>query len=75
LNNNLDNLITKTQNLFPKIDSKIVEKVIRSQFLFVKEAMEQGNYDTIMLAKLGKFACKEERIKKLKEKKLIKNIC
>lgn len=30
--------------------------------------MEHGDYQTIMLAKLGKFACKTYRIKKLKEK-------
>lgn len=64
----MEKLIKKTQNLFPEIDYEVVEKVIRSQFLFIKDTMEQGEYQTIMIAKLGKFACKKYRIEKLKEK-------
>lgn len=63
----MEELIRKTQNLFPNLDPEIVERIIRSQFLFVKDTMEHGDYQTIMLAGLGKFACKNYRIKKLKE--------
>lgn len=62
----METLIRKTQNLYPNLDPEIIEKVIRSQFLFVKDTMEHGDYDTIMLAGLGKFACKKYRIQKLK---------
>ena len=63
----MEELIRKTQNLFPSLDPEVVEKIIRSEFLFVKDTMEHGEYQTIMLAGLGKFACKNYRIQKLKD--------
>ena len=64
----MDKQIRIMQHLYPKIDSEVVEKIIRSQFLFVKDAMEQGEYQTIMLQYLGKFAVKTTRLKKIQEK-------
>lgn len=68
----METTIKKVQNLFPDIDHEVVEKVIRSQFLFVKDTMEHGEYQTVMLAKLGKFACKKYRLQKLKERYAVK---
>lgn len=64
----MDKTLKMTQHLFPEVDPEVVEKIIRSQFLFVKDTMEHGEYETIMLAKLGKFACKTFRIQKLHER-------
>lgn len=44
------------------IDEEIVEKVIRSQFKFVKDVIESGNKESIHLAYLGKFAIKPNRL-------------
>ena len=71
----MEELIRKTQNLFPNQDPEVVERIIRSQFLFVKDTMEHGEFQTIMLAGLGKFACKNYRIQKLKENHESRTLC
>lgn len=49
------------------LDYEIVEKVIRSQFKFVADTMSKGEYKSIHLHHLGKFAVKPNRLKQFKE--------
>lgn len=49
------------------LDPEVVEKVVRSQFKFVKDVMESGNAQSIMLHYFGKFAVKEKRLNYLPE--------
>ena len=47
------------------IPESIVEKILKSQFLFVKECME--NRSNVHLAYLGKFVIKPGRVYKIKQ--------
>lgn len=55
------------------IPKKVIEKVVNNQFLFVKEAMAEGekndvdSFRNINLTHLGKFAVREYLLKKYKE--------
>lgn len=49
------------------IDREIVEKVIKTEFKFVKDTMEQGELDSVHLQYFGKFAIKPGRMKYLLE--------
>lgn len=44
------------------LDEEIVEKVIRSQFKFVRDVMEAGEMDSVMLHHFGKVAVKPNRL-------------
>lgn len=50
------------------LDEEIIEKVIRSEFLFIKDTMEEGNFESIHLHHLGKFAVKPKRLEDLQKK-------
>lgn len=55
------------------LDEEVVEKMVRSEFNFVANTMQQGEYQSVMLHHLGKFAVKPNsitRINKLREKYL-----
>lgn len=47
------------------VDSEIVERVIRSEFEFVKETMEMGEFQSVRLQYFGCFATKPNRMLKL----------
>lgn len=49
------------------LSEDVITKVIRSQFEFVKDTMEEGGFESIHLHYFGKFACKPGRLKKLIE--------
>lgn len=64
--NSSDDIIKYLSSKY-NISSDIVEKVIRSQFGFVKDMMEQGELDSVHLQNFGKFAVKPFRKKYLEE--------
>lgn len=43
------------------LDEELVEKVVRSEFRFVRDVMEAGEMDSVMLHYFGKFAVKPNR--------------
>ena len=45
---------------------ELIEKIIRSQFKFTADTMEEGGLESVHLHHLGKFACKP-RFFKVKE--------
>lgn len=45
------------------LDEEVVEKIIRSQFNFVANTMQVGEFQSVHLHYFGKFACKPNRIK------------
>jgi len=49
------------------IDEEIVNKVVRSQFKFVKDVMESGEMNSVHLSYFGKFAVKPNRLDYLPE--------
>lgn len=49
------------------ISEEIIKKVTRSQFEFVKDTMEEGEFESVHLHYLGKFCVKPNRLKKLFE--------
>lgn len=62
----LDKIVNEI-SLEKNIDPDIVEKVIRSEFLFTKDTIEAGELQSVHLHYLGKFAIKPGRIKHLPE--------
>lgn len=60
-----------SQDIFNKLavefnlDSEIIEKIVRSEFEFVMNTMEEGNFESVHLHKLGKYAVKPNRLKQL----------
>ncbi len=40
------------------LDEDIIEKIVRSEFLFAKDTIEQGGLESVHLHHLGKFGCK-----------------
>lgn len=61
--NNIINKLSSSYN----VDTEVIEKVIKSQFRFVKDTIEQGELQSVHLHYLGKFAVYPNRIKKLEE--------
>ena len=49
------------------LSEELVNKIVRSQFEFVKDTMEVGELESVHLHYLGKFAIKPNRLKKLLE--------
>lgn len=49
------------------LDYDLVEKVIKSQFKFVADTMSEGNFESVMLHHLGKFAVKPKRLEKFQK--------
>lgn len=41
-----------------KLDSEVIEKIVRSEFLFVKDTIEQGELESVHLHHLGKWGVK-----------------
>lgn len=41
------------------LDSEVIEKIVRSEFLFTKDMMEQGELESVHLHHFGKIAIKE----------------
>jgi|GEM_PF-2610971 len=64
-----EELIEKTQGQFLNVPNSLVEEVIRSQFRFVHDTISQGEFQTVVLWKLGKFGVKKFRKQKLDEKR------
>lgn len=54
------------------LDVELVNKVVRSQFKFVKDVMEAGEMDSIHLPYFGKIAIKPGRLKHLSKEFLSK---
>lgn len=50
------------------LDSEVVERIIRSEFEFVKATMEQGEFQAVRLHHLGVFGVKEKRLEQLNGK-------
>lgn len=46
----------------------IIENIVRTQFRFVKDTMEQGELESVHLHHLGKFCVKPGRIDILRKK-------
>jgi len=44
------------------LDEEVIERVIRSQFEFVRDTMEQGEFQAIRLHHLGVFGVKPRRV-------------
>lgn len=62
--------IVKTLAAKYGLDEDVIEKVIRSQFNFVANTMQQGEFQSVHLHYFGKFCVKPNsisRINKLKE--------
>jgi len=47
------------------LDPEVIERVIRSQFEFTMNTMEQGNFESVHLHKWGKYAVKPNRVKQI----------
>lgn len=60
----MDKVISMLSARF-NLDPEIIEKVIRSEFDFVSTTMEVGNYESIHLHHLGKFAVKPKRLEQI----------
>lgn len=61
------NTIIKKLAVLYDTDEEIIQSIIKSQFRFVKDTMEQGELESVHLHHLGKFAIKPNRLKRLKE--------
>ena len=48
-------------------DYDLVEKIVRTQFKFIKDTIEQGELDSVHLHYFGKFCVKPNRIQMLKD--------
>lgn len=65
----MENLIKKIAGKL-EIDEEIIEKAIRTQFRFIAETMQEGNFESVHLHFLGKFAVRPNalnRVNQLKE--------
>ena len=47
------------------LEEEEVEKAVYWQFRFVKKIMEQGNFESVRLRRLGKFQVNKNRLKYL----------
>lgn len=52
-----------------KLDPEVIERIIRSEFQFVHDTMEQGNFESIRLHHWGVYGVKPNRLKQLNENK------
>jgi len=50
------------------LDEEVIERVTRSQFQFVTNTMEQGEFQSVRLHHLGVVGCKPARLKELQER-------
>jgi nucleoid DNA-binding protein len=64
--NNQESIIKKLAADF-KLDSEIIEKIIRSEFKFVADTMSEGNFESVHLHYFGKIAAKPNRVLKFKD--------
>lgn len=53
------------------IDEEIVEKAVRTEFKFVAETIQEGEFQSIHLHYWGKFAVKPKAIERLNDKQRI----
>lgn len=53
------------------IDEEIVEKAVRTEFKFVAETMQAGEFQSVHLHFLGKFAVKPNALKRLDDKQRV----
>jgi len=56
--------LSKKHNL----SEEIIEKIVKSQFEFLKDCVERGTLESVRLHHLGIFRAKPGRVKALKEK-------
>ena len=49
------------------ISPSLVQKIVKSQFEFLRNTMEQGEFETVRLPFLGKFMVKPYRLQKVNE--------
>lgn len=49
------------------ISPNLVQKIVRTQFEFVKYVMEKGEFETVRLPYFGKFMVKPYRLQKVNE--------
>lgn len=49
------------------ISPNLVQKIVKSQFEFVRKTMEKGEFETIRLAFFGKWMVKPYRLQKVNE--------
>lgn len=47
------------------LPEELIERVIRSQFEFIKDTMEKGEYESVHLHHFGKFCVKPKRLETL----------
>lgn len=62
----MDKLIKKLAGKF-NIDEEIVEKIIRSEFKFTAETIQEGEFQSVHLHYFGKFGVKPNAIKRLEQ--------
>lgn len=57
----IDNLYLKLAAKF-NLDPEVIEKITRSEFEFIANTIEQGEYQSIRLHHLGVFGVKPKRL-------------
>lgn len=57
--------ISKELTIKYDLSEELIEKVIRSQFEFIKDTMEEGEFKSVHLHYLGKFCVKPKRLETL----------
>lgn len=57
--------ISKELTVKYDLSEEIIERIIRSQFEFIKDTMEEGEFKSVHLHYLGKFAIKPKRLETL----------
>ena len=53
----MDKIIKILANKY-NLDTEVVEKIVRSEFLFAKDTIEEGELESVHLHHLGKFGVK-----------------
>lgn len=64
MNDKIISILSAKYNL----DPEIVERIIRSEFQFVKDTMEQGEFESVRLHHLGVFGVKKKRLEDLQKR-------
>lgn len=64
MNDKIISILSAKYNL----DPEIIERVIRSEFQFVKDTIEQGEFESVRLHHLGCFGVKPKRLKDLQKR-------
>ena len=59
--------IVKTLAAKYELDEDVIEKVIRSQFNFVANTIQQGEFQSVHLHYLGKFCVKPNSLKRIND--------